>query len=62
MADNVFNVAIFFILFRETLEAAVIVSVLLSFCKQMFAHDKTTYNRARKQIWIGAGVGFGICV
>ncbi|KAJ1903444.1 high-affinity iron permease [Coemansia sp. IMI 209127] len=62
MADNVFNVAIFFILFRETIEAAVIVSVLLSFCKQMFGHDKATYNRARKQIWIGTGVGFAICL
>ncbi|KAJ2514777.1 high-affinity iron permease [Coemansia sp. RSA 1939] len=62
MANNVFNVAIFFILFRETIEAAVIVSVLLSFCKQMFAHDAQTYKRARKQIWIGSLVGFSVCL
>ncbi|KAJ2001171.1 high-affinity iron permease, partial [Coemansia thaxteri] len=61
MAD-VFNVAIFFIVLRETLEAAMIISVLLSFSQQMFSHDPATLKRARKQIWIGAVVGFVLCL
>ncbi|KAJ2337529.1 high-affinity iron permease [Coemansia sp. RSA 2681] len=61
MAD-VFNVAIFFIILRETIEAAVIISVLLAFSNQMFSSDDATRKRARKQIWIGALVGFVICL
>ncbi|KAJ2778190.1 high-affinity iron permease [Coemansia javaensis] len=59
---NVFNVAIFFILFRETLEAAVIISVMQSFCRQVFADDPVSYRRARKQIWVGAAAGGAICL
>ncbi|KAJ1895235.1 high-affinity iron permease [Kickxella alabastrina] len=59
---NVFNVAIFFIIFRETIEAAMIISVLLSFSKQMFETQPESYKRARKHIWIGAAVGFLICL
>ncbi|KAJ1882409.1 high-affinity iron permease [Coemansia sp. RSA 1722] len=60
---NVFNVPIFFIVFRETIEAAVIISVLLSFAKQMFSDSSSiSYKRARKQIWIGAAVGLFICL
>ncbi|KAJ2832279.1 high-affinity iron permease [Coemansia sp. 'formosensis'] len=61
MAD-VFNVAIFFIILRETIEAGVIISVLLSFSEQMFSNDAVTLKKARKQIWIGALVGFIICL
>ncbi|WVQ82537.1 hypothetical protein IAT38_004666 [Cryptococcus sp. DSM 104549] len=35
MARNLFSVSIFFIVFRETIEAAIIVSVLLSFVEQL---------------------------
>ena len=35
MAHNVFSVPIFFIVFRETLEAAIIVSVLLGLVEQI---------------------------
>ncbi|KAI7820349.1 plasma membrane iron permease [Kickxella alabastrina] len=59
---NVFNVAIFFIIFRETIEAGMIISVLLSFSKQMFETQPEAYKRARKHIWIGAAVGFLICL
>lgn len=61
MAD-VFNVAIFFIVFRETIEAAMIISVLLSFNRQMFEHDSLMRRKARKHIWIGAALGFFICL
>ncbi|OXG43970.1 high-affinity iron permease CaFTR1 [Cryptococcus neoformans] len=38
MAKDVFSVPIFFIIFRETVEAAIIVSVLLSFVEQLMLH------------------------
>ena len=39
MARNVFSVPIFFIVFRETLEAAIIVSVLLGLVEQIVHQD-----------------------
>ena len=39
MARNVFSVPIFFIVFRETLEAAIIVSVLLGLVEQIIHQD-----------------------
>ncbi|KEI40132.1 uncharacterized protein L969DRAFT_16804 [Mixia osmundae IAM 14324] len=38
MTKDLFSVPIFFILFRETLEAAIIISVLLSLAKQLVVH------------------------
>lgn len=38
MARNLFSVPIFFIVFRETLEAAIIISVLLGLAEQI-AHE-----------------------
>ncbi|ORX68050.1 iron permease FTR1 [Linderina pennispora] len=61
MAD-VFNVAIFFIILRETLEAGMIISVLLAFVKRLFANDPESLKKLRKQIWIGAIIGFAICL
>jgi high-affinity iron transporter len=39
MARNLFSVPIFFIVFRETLEAAIIVSVLLGLVEQIVHED-----------------------
>lgn len=39
MAKNLFSVPIFFIVFRETLEAAIIVSVLLGLAEQIVHND-----------------------
>ncbi|CAO3653125.1 unnamed protein product [Mucor hiemalis] len=62
MAEDLFNVPIFFILFRETTEAAIIVSVLLSFLSKMFNPESPIYKRLRNQIWIGTAVGLFICI
>lgn len=62
MSQDLFNVPIFFIIFRETCEAAIIVSVLLSFLKKVFDTDSIVYKRLRNQVWIGAGVGLFICL
>ena len=39
MAPNVFSVTVFLLVFRETLEAALIVSILLSLVKQIVYDD-----------------------
>ena len=43
---------VFFILFRETLETSIIVSVLLAFLKQTLGHDSdlTTYKKLKRQV------------
>ncbi|KAJ3181739.1 high-affinity iron permease [Geranomyces variabilis] len=55
-----FSVAAFFVIWRETTEAAIVVSVLLSFCSQMFGQDPIMYKRLRRQIWLGSALGLGI--
>ncbi|GEQ72818.1 hypothetical protein JCM33374_g6506 [Metschnikowia sp. JCM 33374] len=62
---NVFNVQIFFVVLRESLEAVVVVSVLLAFLKQGLGgsqDDPAVYKRLRRQIWLGALSGVGICL
>ncbi|KAK9475096.1 iron permease FTR1/Fip1/EfeU [Dipodascopsis tothii] len=63
MAD-VFNVSVFFIVFRETLEASIIISVLLAFIKQGLGgatDDPKLYKRLVWQVWIGSAIGLLIC-
>ncbi|AAS54619.1 AGR129Cp [Eremothecium gossypii ATCC 10895] len=63
MANKVFNVAVFFVVFRECLEAAVIVSVLLSFVQQAVGDaDKVVHRKLKWQIWIGVALGMLICL
>lgn len=61
---QVFAVPIFFIVFREALEAVIIISVLLSFLKQQLGpeRDPAVYKSLRKQIWLGTGAGLAICL
>lgn len=62
---DVFNVQIFFVVFRETLEAVVIVSVLLAFLKQGLGgstDDPVVYKRLKRQVWVGAILGVLICL
>lgn len=62
---NVFLVDVFIICFRESLEAAVVISVLLAFVKQSFggpAHDPKAYKRLLWHIWLGSALGIFICL
>ena len=64
MAD-LFAVQVFFIIFRECLEAVIIVSVLLSFLKQCLGQpdqDQKVYNRLRRQVWAGSLSGIALCL
>lgn len=62
---NIFAVQVFFILFRECLEAVIIVSVLLSFLKQCLGQphqDQNIYKRLKRQVWVGSISGIVICL
>ncbi|KAI9809143.1 MAG: hypothetical protein M1825_002433 [Sarcosagium campestre] len=61
---SVFAVPVFFILFRETLETSIIVSVLLAFLKQTLGPDadQALYKRLVKQVWVGTAVGVFCCI
>ncbi|CAK5283253.1 unnamed protein product [Mycena citricolor] len=48
MAKNLFSVPIFFIVFRETLEAAIIVSVLLGLAEQIVYDDSTHFGERHR--------------
>lgn len=53
MTINVFAVPVFFVIFRETLETAVIVSVLLAFLKQTLDgvnQDTVPYQTLVRQV------------
>ena len=62
---NVFNPEVFFIVFRETLEAVIVISVLLAFLKKGLGgseNDPAVYKRLKRQVWWGSGIGFFICL
>lgn len=53
--------------YRETLETVIIVSVLLAWLKQTLGPTKDVtsthlYKRLRRQVWLGVGLGFLICL
>lgn len=53
MAKDVFSVPVFLVVFRETLETVIIVSILLAFLKQTLDGpnaDRTTYKKLRRQV------------
>ncbi|KAF8608850.1 iron permease FTR1 [Ceratobasidium sp. AG-I] len=54
MAKNVFSVPIFFILFRESLEASIIVAVLLSLVEQIVLKSGATHPSLSSQVHRGA--------
>ncbi|KAL1877541.1 hypothetical protein VTK73DRAFT_8599 [Phialemonium thermophilum] len=65
MAVDVFSVPVFLIVFRETLETVIIISVLLAFLKQTLdgpERDHKVYTKLIRQVWLGTGVGFFLCL
>ncbi|KAI1300971.1 hypothetical protein EDD11_005913 [Mortierella claussenii] len=55
--EEYFSIPIFFIIFREVTEAAIIVSVLLSFLSQVITDDVAMRKRLSRQVWAGTGLG-----
>ncbi|TEA17709.1 High affinity iron permease ftrA [Colletotrichum sidae] len=65
MAVNVFSVPVFLVVFRESLETGIIVSVLLAFLKQTLGktdQDAQVYKAMRKQVWLGTAIGLLVCL
>ncbi|KAL7276174.1 high-affinity iron permease [Rhizina undulata] len=63
--QDVFAVAVFFVVFRESIECAIIVSVLLAFIKQTVGGeggDPKIFKRLVWQVWIGAFAGLFLCL
>lgn len=61
---NVYAPQIFFIVFRECLEAIIVISVLFSFIKKSLGgpdQDQAIYKKLRRQVWWGAISGIGCC-
>ena len=52
MARNLFSVPIFFIVFRETIEAAIIVSVLLGLVEQIVRESKDSSSDAEATLGV----------
>lgn len=62
---NVFNVQIFFVVFRESLEAVIVVSVLLAFLRQGLGgatDDPVVYKKLVRQVWLGSILGVVVCL
>jgi high-affinity iron transporter len=62
---DVFAAQVFFIVFRECIEAVIIVSVLLSFLKQCLGQpdqDQKVYKRLVRQVWAGSTGGIVVCL
>ncbi|KAK9319156.1 iron permease FTR1/Fip1/EfeU [Lipomyces orientalis] len=62
---QIFDVSVFFIVFRETLEASVVISVMLAFIKQgvgKSAEDPTISKKLVRHVWVGSAIGFAICL
>ncbi|KAI9162802.1 iron permease ftr1 family protein [Paramyrothecium foliicola] len=65
MLTDFFSAPVFLLIFRETLETAIIVSVLLAFLKQTLGgpdSDARLYKTLQRQVWLGTAVGFLICL
>lgn len=69
MAPQVFAVPVFLVVFRETLETVIIVSVLLAWLKQTLDGGPQTqgdarrvYTQLRRQVWLGTGLGLLVCL
>ncbi|KAL6449627.1 FTH1 Iron transporter FTH1 [Candida maltosa Xu316] len=61
--EEYFSIQTFLIVLRETLESAIIISVLLSFVHQTFHEDESKLCRyLQLQIWVGGLLGFVVCL
>ncbi|KAI9327470.1 iron permease FTR1 family-domain-containing protein [Zopfochytrium polystomum] len=57
-----FSLPIFFVTFREAVEASVVVSVLCTFVAQTFANSPEVRKRFNFLVWLGTGIGLGISI
>ena len=58
---ELFSVPAFFILFRETLEASIILSVMLALINKIVPEGPSR-KRMKRQVWLGVSLGLGLCL
>jgi len=54
---SIWNTGAFFVLFRESIEAAIVIGILLNFLSKTLEHDVPMQKKLKKQVWLGALVG-----
>jgi high-affinity iron transporter len=59
MSNNYFSVSVFFVLFRESVEVSIIVSVLLSFLDRIPGMEGAPLKR---MVWLGTGLASVLCL
>ncbi|KAJ8662352.1 hypothetical protein O0I10_002046 [Lichtheimia ornata] len=62
MGGDLFSIPVFFIVLRETLEVALVLSILFTFIQQLFDSQSLVYRHLRRKIWQGTLIGFAISV
>ncbi|KAI9136941.1 iron permease FTR1/Fip1/EfeU [Paraphysoderma sedebokerense] len=60
--NTIFSVPAFFIFLRETVEAAVILGVLLAFLNKLVVNNDTLLRQLKRQVWIGTLAGVVLSV
>ncbi|PVU94304.1 hypothetical protein BB561_002654 [Smittium simulii] len=58
----IFNIPIFFVFMRESIEIALIISVMLAFTKRLGLQNKALESKLKRQILIGSITAFIICL
>lgn len=58
--NSFFSIGLFFVVFRETLEVSIIVSVLLAFIDRLSLPDGAIVKRLRRSVWLGTLFSTGI--
>ena len=62
MGGDLFSIPVFFIVLRESLEVALVLSILFTFIQQLFDSQSLVYRHLRRKIWQGTLIGFSISV
>jgi high-affinity iron transporter len=53
----IWNTGAFFVLFRESIEAAIVIGILLNFLTKTLEHDPELQKKLKRQVWLGALAG-----
>ncbi|KNE60202.1 FTR1 family protein [Allomyces macrogynus ATCC 38327] len=62
MVNTIFSVPAFVVFLRETLEAAIILAVLLTFINKLLVDHEEMRKRVVRQVWIGTAAGLLLTV
>lgn len=64
-ANIYFSVPAFVVLFRESLEVVIVLAIILQFLQKMKQDgllEESLFYKFRREVWIGASLGFALCL